>query len=114
MDELITDAGAEWLMAGLSALLLVGSLAALVLTRGRLAALIGGRTTVALVALGPLVYALWWLDAALIGALGFDTLLRVAVEGLIFAAIGLTAGLWLRGDRRTRPDTPGPPPSETE
>ncbi|MBN1475610.1 hypothetical protein JXA47_02550 [Candidatus Sumerlaeota bacterium] len=114
MDELLTDVGAEWLVAGLSALLLVGSLAALALTQGRLAALIGARTTVALVALGPLIYALWWLDAALISTLGFDTLLRVAVEALIFVVIGLAAGLWLRGDRRARPQTPVSPPPKTD
>jgi hypothetical protein len=114
MDELITDAGAEWLVAGLAALLLAGSLAALALTRGRLVTLIGARTTVALVALGPLIYALWWLDAALISALGFDTLIRVAVEALIFVVIGLAAGFWLRGDRRPRSPDPVPPPPDAD
>lgn len=100
MDELITDAQAEWLVAGVAAALLVAALGWFLAARDLMRSALGRRGTSLALAAGPIIYLLWLLDGALIHWLGFDTLLRVGVEAGIFVALGLSAGLWLRGETR--------------
>lgn len=100
MDELITDAQAEWLVAIAAAVLLVASLVALAVGGAKWRAWTGPRGLILSIAAGPILYALWRVDALLIDGLGFDTLLRAVVELVGAIVIGLGIGFWLRGQRR--------------
>jgi hypothetical protein len=100
VDELITDAQAELLVAAVAAGLLFMGGGAWAVLRGRWIHRVGRRGALLGVAAGPVLYLLWRLDSLLIVWMGFDTLLRVGVELAIFAALGVGIGLWLRGERR--------------
>jgi hypothetical protein len=99
MDELITPSQAEILFAGLALALLLVGISAAFAARRVVEDRIGRRGLIFLIASGPLLYALWRLDALLIGLIGFDTLLRLVVELAALLGLGVLLGLWLRGER---------------
>lgn len=100
MEELINPVQAEWLVALISATLLVAGAVARGVGRDRWVSRVGRRGAILGVAAGPALYLLWQIDAALISLMGFDSLRRAIVEGAIFAALGLALGAWLRMAKR--------------
>ncbi|NUP90133.1 MAG: hypothetical protein HUU25_09965 [Candidatus Sumerlaeia bacterium] len=101
MDEMVTDAQAEWIMAVGCGALFFATLVARLAGGERCVAWTGRRTALGLIALGPLIYTMWRVDAVLIEVMGFDRLLRLAVEAAAAVVLGLGLGLWMRGDQRT-------------